>query len=105
MSVPWTLALKDVRAHWVRTGLTLAGLLLGLLLFCLIRSIVTSMDAVVDASAGNRLVVQSAVSLFVALPLDYQSKIAAVPECTPIAQQTTVTAANFVRRGFSLNSA
>jgi putative ABC transport system permease protein len=39
---------------------------------------VLSMDAGVSASASNRLVVQSAVSLFVDLPLSYQSKIEAV---------------------------
>lgn len=68
-----------MRAHWIRTGLTLSALVVALFLFCFLVSIVTSAESAVKQSASNRLVVQSAVSLFVNLPTDYQPKIAGVP--------------------------
>ncbi len=79
MSTPWRLVPRHLRAHWLRTGLTVLALIVALFLFCFLVSLVTSMDAAVKGAAQNRVITQSAVSLFVALPLDYQPKIAAVP--------------------------
>ena len=44
-------------------------------LFCFLRSIVTSLEAAVTASATDRIVVGSAVSLFQSLPISYREKI------------------------------
>ena len=70
---------KHVLHHWVRSGLTMAALTLALFLLCFVVSIVTTLNAAVTSAASTRLVVQSAVSLFVNLPLAYQEKIAGVP--------------------------
>jgi putative ABC transport system permease protein len=79
VTTPWILVRRHLVSHWVRTLLTGAGLVVALFLYCLLVSLVTSLDAVVKESASDRLITQSAVSLFVQLPLDYQPKIASVP--------------------------
>ena len=48
-------------------------------LFCFLLSLVTTLDSYVEGSSANRLVTQSAVSLFVDLPRDYEHKIRSVP--------------------------
>jgi putative ABC transport system permease protein len=75
---PWGLIGKHLRAHWFRSFLTFASVVLALFLFCFLISIVTSLEALAKGAASNRVVVQSAVSLFVELPRDYQQKIAGV---------------------------
>ncbi len=79
MTTPWILVRKNLASHWFRSGLTIAATTLAMLLFCIVTSIVTTLDKAISSAAANRLVVQSEVSLFVDLPLDYQAKIAAVP--------------------------
>jgi putative ABC transport system permease protein len=65
--------------HWVRSALTMAALTLAMFLLCFVISIVTTLDRAVNSEATQRLVVQSAVSLFVNLPLSYQEKITSIP--------------------------
>jgi len=79
MSTPWLLVARHLRAHWLRSGLTMLALTVAMFLFCFLISLVTSLSSAVSSSATNRVIVQSAVSLFVALPKDYQPKIEAVP--------------------------
>lgn len=79
MRTPWVLVRKQLLDHWLRSLLTVLAIALAMFLFSFVRSIVTTLDNAVNAAADNRLVVQSAVSLFVDLPLDYQSKIVNVP--------------------------
>lgn len=79
MTTPWILVRKNLFNNWFRSGLTIAATTLAMLLFCIVTSIVTTLDKAISSAAANRLVVQSEVSLFVDLPLDYQAKIAAVP--------------------------
>jgi len=64
--------------HKVRSLLTVGSLVVALFLLCLLQSLVVALDAGVRNAKRNRLVVQSAVSLFVDLPVAYQQKIAAV---------------------------
>ncbi|MSR47183.1 MAG: ABC transporter permease [Planctomycetes bacterium] len=64
--------------HLVRSLLTVASLMVALFLLCLLQAIVVSLDAGVRGAKRDRLIVQSAVSLFVDLPLNYQQKIGAV---------------------------
>ncbi|HTE06225.1 MAG TPA: ABC transporter permease [Planctomycetota bacterium] len=79
MATPWLLAGRHLRSHWLRSGLTMLSLTVAMFLFCLLISLVTSMEAAVSSAATDRVIVQSKVSLFVALPKDYQSKIEQVP--------------------------
>lgn len=64
--------------HLFRSLLTIGSLVVALFLLCLLQAIVISLDAGVRGAKRDRLIVQSAVSLFVDLPLNYQPKIGAV---------------------------
>lgn len=59
---------RSLFSHPVRALLTVGAVGVGIFLFCFLTSIVTSLQAAVKASAGNRIVVGSAVSLFQSLP-------------------------------------
>lgn len=76
--MPWHLVWRNLRAHWLRSLLTFLSVLLAVFLLCVLRGAVRGLTAAVENAASNRLWVQSAVSLYVDLPLAYQSKIAAV---------------------------
>jgi len=69
------LVFRNLLAHPWRTALTLASMLVAVFLLCLLQAGVSSLTNVVEQAAANRLMVQSAVSLFVDLPLSYESKI------------------------------
>ena len=70
---------RNLLAHPWRTLLTTGSVLLAVLLLCLLNGAVKSMTSSIDEAATNRLWVQSAVSLFVDLPQNYQAKIQSVP--------------------------
>jgi putative ABC transport system permease protein len=78
-SLPLGLIWHNLRRHWLRTGLTMASIVVAVFLVCFLRTMIVALNAGIEASANNRLWVQSAVSLFVDLPLAYQSRIATVP--------------------------
>ena len=61
--------------HPVRSLLTLASMVVAVFLLCVLRSLVVTLEAGVKSAATNRLFVQSAVSLFVDLPISYEGKI------------------------------
>ena len=69
---------RNLVRHPLRSALTMASLVVALFLMCILRSLVTSLERVSEDSRSDRLWVQSAVSLFVDLPLSYAPKIAAV---------------------------
>jgi len=69
------LALRNQIKHPLRAFLTLGSVASAMLLLCLLRSLVTTLESAVNESAKDRIVVQSAVSLFVSLPEAYASKI------------------------------
>lgn len=79
MRIPFGLALRHIRVHWFRNGLTVGAVAVAAFLFCFLVSLIATLDSQVEESSQSRLVVQSSVSLFVTLPLDYHPKIAAVP--------------------------
>src|SRR5688572_10758368 len=72
------LAWKNLVAHPLRSLLTAGSVCIASLLLCLLRSIVTTLDAGIEASSATRLIVMSKVSLFVDMPIAYQDKIARV---------------------------
>lgn len=84
--MPLRLVLKNLFAHPLRALLTMASLAVAIFLLCVLRSLVVSLDAGVRNATSNRLVVQSAVSLFVNLPESYLSKLEAVDGVSRVAR-------------------
>lgn len=72
------LVVRNLARRKLRTILTIASLVVAFFLLCTLRSLVTSLQAGADSASASRLIVQSAVSLFVDLPQAYQPKIEAV---------------------------
>src|SRR6185369_11667104 len=70
---------RNLLKHKMRSALTIASLVVGIFLLCVLRSLVVAIESGVQGSKRDRLVVQSAVSLFVSLPLNYQAKMEQVP--------------------------
>jgi putative ABC transport system permease protein len=69
---------RNLRRHPIRSLLTVGSLVVALFLLCTLRTLVTTLNAGVEAADSRRLWVQSAVSLFVSMPASYQPKIEAV---------------------------
>lgn len=76
--MPWKLLWRNVVGHPVRSLLTIGAVTVAVFLITVLQAVTTGLSRTVDASAANRLLVQSAVSLYVNLPLGYQQKIAGV---------------------------
>jgi len=72
------LVVKNLLRHPFRSLLTAGSLAVAVFLLCLLRTLVTTLNAGVEAASASRLMVQSAVSLFVELPISYQQRIASV---------------------------
>jgi putative ABC transport system permease protein len=70
------LIFKNALRHKLRTTLTILGIAVAVFSFGLIRTIIDAWYAGVEASAQNRLVTRSAVSLVMPLPLAYREQIA-----------------------------
>jgi putative ABC transport system permease protein len=70
---------RNLLKHKMRSALTIASLVVGIFLLCVLRSLVVAIESGVQGAKRDRLVVQSAVSLFVSLPLNYQAKMEEVP--------------------------
>jgi putative ABC transport system permease protein len=77
--MPLRLVFAHLRRRWLRVALTIASLAIAIFLLAALRALVLSLESGVRGAASNRLVVQSAVSLFVQLPIAYQSRIQAIP--------------------------
>ena len=73
-----SLIFRNLLKHPIRSLLTIGSLTIAVFLLCFLRTVVTTLEAGVEAADSRRLWVQSAVSLFVDLPTAYQSKIEAV---------------------------
>ena len=69
---------KNIWAHKLRTVMTVGAVSLAVFLLCILQAIVGALGSATSAASNERLWVQSAVSLFVDLPLSYESKIASV---------------------------
>jgi putative ABC transport system permease protein len=76
--------LKNTLRHKLRTGLTVLGIAVALLAFCLLRTVIAAWYAGVEASAANRMITRNAVSLIFPLPLSYLSKIRQIPEVSNV---------------------
>jgi putative ABC transport system permease protein len=75
---------KNTLRHKLRTALTITGIGVAILAFCLLRTIIHAWYAGVEASAENRLITRNAVSLIFPLPLSYMAKIRQIPGVTGV---------------------
>jgi putative ABC transport system permease protein len=70
--------------HRLRTGLTILGIAVAVLAFCLLRTLIHAWYAGVEASAANRLITRNAISLIFPLPLSYLNKIKQISGVTGV---------------------
>ncbi len=73
--MPLRLVLRNIRAHPLRSLLTFGSVFLAVFLLCMLTATTRSLTTSVDKASNTRLWVQSAVSLYVDLPLNYGAKI------------------------------
>jgi putative ABC transport system permease protein len=78
------IAFNNTLRHKLRTGLTIIGIAVAVLAFCLLRTLIHAWYAGVEASAANRLITRSAISLIFPLPLSYLTKIRQIPGVTEV---------------------
>jgi putative ABC transport system permease protein len=69
------LILRNAWRSKVRTLLTVFSTGVALFLFCMLRTVVTSLDASVDVADASRLVVRRSISLIFPLPLSYRDRL------------------------------
>jgi putative ABC transport system permease protein len=69
------LIFRNTFRHKLRTFLTVAGISIAILSFGLLRTVISSWYAGVEASATNRLVTRNSISIIFPLPLSYREKI------------------------------
>lgn len=77
--MPWKLLWRNLAGHPVRSLLTVGAVAVAVFLVCMLHAVTSGLTRTLSAASTNRLLVQSAVSLFVDLPLSYQQKLAPVP--------------------------
>jgi len=70
---------RNTLRHPLRTGLTVLGMAVAVLAFCILRTVVAAWYSGVELSSPLRLVTRNAVSLLFPLPLSYLPKIQAIP--------------------------
>ncbi len=75
---------RNTIRHPLRSGLTVLGMAVAVLAFCILRTVVAAWYAGVDAASPVRLVTRNAVSMMATLPLSYLPKIQAVPGVTGV---------------------
>ncbi len=73
------LIFKNSMRHKLRTSLTVLGIAIAVLSFCLLRTVVTAWYSSEQATSPNRLMVRQAVSFIFPLPYSYLDKIERVP--------------------------
>ncbi|GAB7079934.1 ABC transporter permease [Megalodesulfovibrio paquesii] len=72
------LLFRNAFRHRLRSLLTVAGVAVAILAFGLLRTVIDTWNAGVEAAAANRLVTRNAISLVFPLPLSQREKIRAV---------------------------
>ncbi len=70
---------RNTFRHKLRTGLTILGMAIVVLAYCLLKTVVAAWYAGVEASSPNRLITRNAVSLILPLPIAYLNRIKEVP--------------------------
>lgn len=77
--MPFKLVWRNILAHPIRSFLTFGSVVVAVFLLCVLNATNSALTSTVEKAATNRLWVQSAVSLFVDLPLAYEGKLQTVP--------------------------
>ena len=80
------IAPRHLLRHALRTLLTLGSLTVAIFMLCVLRSLVTTLEASAQSQGSQRLWVQSAVSLFVEMPSWYPERIAGVEGVESVAR-------------------
>lgn len=70
--------LRNAWRSKLRTGLTVLSTAVALFLFCMLRTVVTSLDASVEVADESRLIVRRSTSLIFPLPLAYAERLRAL---------------------------
>lgn len=76
--MPFKLVWRNILAHPIRSVLTFGSVVVAVFLLCVLNATTRALTSTTERATTNRLVVQSAVSLFVDLPLAYESRIATI---------------------------
>lgn len=66
---------KNAFRHKLRTFLTVLGITIAILAFGLLRTVLTTWYAMIEATSTSRLVTRNAISLIFPLPISYKDKI------------------------------
>lgn len=74
------LVLKNLGRHRWRSLLTVMSVAVALFLFCMLRSVITTLDDSAEIGSETRLVTRSAISLVFPLPQAYKARIEALEE-------------------------
>ena len=72
------MVLKNSLRHKLRFSLTILGIAVAVIAFCLMRTVVTTWYAGVEASAADRLITRQSVSFIYPLPYSYRDQIARI---------------------------
>ncbi|MFC1836339.1 ABC transporter permease [Thermodesulfobacteriota bacterium] len=75
---------RNVFRHGLRSGLTILGVAVAILAFCILRTLVGAWYAGVDFAAANRLVTRNKTSLIYKLPMAYENRIRQVAGVTGV---------------------
>ena len=73
--IPLRLIFAHLRHNPLRWLLTSGSVALALFLFCSLQTVLSSLNALVEGTTGNRLITSSAISLFQSLPISGVERI------------------------------
>jgi putative ABC transport system permease protein len=76
---------RNTIRHPLRTALTILGMAVAVLAFCLLRTVVAAWYSGVSAASPARLVTRNAISLVFPLPIAYLPKIQSIPGIAAVA--------------------
>jgi putative ABC transport system permease protein len=82
------LIIRNAGRHKLRTALTITGLAVATLAFCVIRTLISSYYASADVLPPDRLITRNAVSIIFDLPRAYKERIESVPGVTSVGYGT-----------------
>jgi putative ABC transport system permease protein len=77
--------IRNSLCHRLRASLTVVGMAVAILAFCLLQTTVEAWYGGVAAASPNRLISRNAVSLIFTLPITYRQRILQVPEVNQVA--------------------
>lgn len=77
-------ALRNNLRHRLRSSLTIGGIFVAILAFGLLRTVISAWYAGAEAASDKRLIVRSAISLIVPLPLSYAEKLRSIEGVTAV---------------------